>query len=50
VTSHATASVDRADAEAEVVEQHYLIMIESMVRDGYSECEIAERIQALRRQ
>jgi hypothetical protein len=64
VTSHATASVlsvaddsivtdmlaERADAEAEAVERHYLIMIESMVRDGYSESEIAERIRALRRQ
>ena len=64
VTSQATASVltveddpivtdmlaEPADAEAEAVERHYLIMIESMVRDGYSEPEIAARIRALRRQ
>ena len=41
---------ERAEAEAEAVERHYLIMIESMVRDGYSESEIAARIRALRRQ
>jgi response regulator NasT len=39
---------ERADAEAEAVERHYLIMIESMVRDGYSESEIAARIRRLR--
>jgi len=41
---------ERTGAEAEAVERHYLIMIESMVRDGYSESEIAARIRALRRQ
>ena len=37
---------ERAEAE----QRHYLIMIESMVRDGYSERQIAAHIQALRSQ
>ena len=40
---------ERADAQAEAEQRHYSIMIESMVRDGYSEREIAARIGALRR-
>jgi response regulator NasT len=40
---------ERADAEAEAEQRHYLIMIESMVRDGYSEHEIDAQIRALRR-
>jgi two-component system, response regulator PdtaR len=39
---------ERAAADAEAVERHYLIMIESMVRDGYSEHEIGARIRTLR--
>jgi CheY-like chemotaxis protein len=41
---------ERADAEAEAEQRHYLIMIESMVRDGYSEREIDARIRTLRGQ
>jgi hypothetical protein len=40
---------ERADAQAEAEQRHYLIMIESMVRDGHSEREIDARIRALRR-
>jgi response regulator NasT len=40
---------ERADAEAEAEQRHYLIMIESMVRDGCSEHEIDAQIRALRR-
>ena len=39
----------RADAEAEAEQRHYLIMIESMARDGYTEHEIDARIRSLRR-
>jgi CheY-like chemotaxis protein len=39
---------ERAAAEAEAEQRHYLIMIESMVRDGFSEREIAARMRALR--
>jgi response regulator NasT len=39
---------ERADAQAEAEQRHYSIMIESMVRDGYSEREIGTRIRALR--
>ena len=38
-----------ATAEAEAEQRHYLIMIESMVRDGYSEREIDARMRALGR-
>ena len=40
---------ERATSEAEAEQRHYLIMIESMVRDGYSEREIDRRMRALRR-
>jgi Response regulator containing CheY-like receiver domain and AraC-type DNA-binding domain len=40
---------ERATAAAEAEQRHYLIMIESMVRDGYSEREIDGRMRALRR-
>jgi len=35
---------ERATAVAEAEQRHYLIMIESMVRDGYSEREIATAV------
>ena len=35
---------ERADAEAEAEQRHHLIMIESMVRDGYSEREITTAV------
>jgi CheY-like chemotaxis protein len=41
---------ERADAEAEAEQRHYLIMIESLSRDGYSEHEIDARIRTLRKQ
>jgi response regulator NasT len=41
---------ERATADAEAKQRHYLIMIESLARDGYSEHEIAARIRALRGQ
>jgi len=40
---------ERADAQAEAEQRHYLIMIESMARDGYSEREIDARMRGLRR-
>ena len=40
---------ERATAEAEAEQRHYLIMIESMARDGYSEREIDAQIRRLRR-
>jgi response regulator NasT len=41
---------ERATADAQAKQRHYLIMIESLSRDGYSEHEIAARIRTLRGQ